>query len=146
MKWHHSIYGHNTIAILWAWHGIKCVELRGEDLWCYLNTFDPLVYENVCMITSLPTKRISAITQWVLPTRWRRKPAGTEITSLSPYAHYLSTIITVSNDRTVDKLATAAFPVLSIEVHGAKNEASAALEWLAIGLYDTVPYPAEWET
>ena len=23
--------------------------------------FDPLVYENVCMITSLPTKRISAI-------------------------------------------------------------------------------------
>ena len=41
------------------------------------------------MITSLPTKRISAISQWetftrVLPTRWRRKPAGTEITSLSP--------------------------------------------------------------
>jgi len=24
-------------------------------------TFDPLVYENVCMLTSLPTKRISAI-------------------------------------------------------------------------------------
>ena len=42
------------------------------------------------MITSLPTKRISAISQWktflrVLATRRRRKPAGTEITSLSPY-------------------------------------------------------------
>ena len=53
-------------------------------------TFNPLVYENVCVITSLPTKRISAISQWktflrVLPTRWWRKPAGIEITSLSPY-------------------------------------------------------------
>ena len=42
------------------------------------------------MITNLPTKRISAILQWktfirVLPTRWRRKPASIEITSLSPY-------------------------------------------------------------
>ena len=42
------------------------------------------------MITSLPTKCISAISQWksflrVLPTRWRWKPAGIEITSLSPY-------------------------------------------------------------
>ena len=40
------------------------------------------------MITRLPTKRISAISQWktfirVLPTRWRRKPAGVEITSSS---------------------------------------------------------------
>ena len=38
------------------------------------------------MITSLPTKLISAISQRetfirVLPTRWRRKPAGIEITS-----------------------------------------------------------------
>jgi len=35
------------------------VELRGEDLSYYTSiTFDPLVYENVCMITcSLPTKR-----------------------------------------------------------------------------------------
>ena len=53
-------------------------------------TFDRLVGENVCMITSLPTKRISAISRWklfirVLPTRWRRKPAGIEITSLSTY-------------------------------------------------------------
>jgi len=44
------------------------------------------------MITSLPTKRISAISQRqtfmrVLRTRWRRKPAGIEITSLS---HYVS--------------------------------------------------------
>ena len=44
------------------------------------------------MITSLPTERISAISQWqtflrVLPTRWRRKPAGIEITSLSPYVY-----------------------------------------------------------
>ena len=42
------------------------------------------------MTISLPTKRISVISQRktfikVLPTRWRRKPAGTEITSLSPY-------------------------------------------------------------
>ena len=51
-----------------------------------------MIYENVCMITSLPTKRISAISQWktflrVLPTRWRRKPAGIETTSLSPYVY-----------------------------------------------------------
>ena len=46
-----------------------------------------MVYENVRMITSLPTMRISAIPQWksktfitVLPgTRWRRKPASIEI-------------------------------------------------------------------
>ena len=53
-------------------------------------TFNPLVYENVCMIISSPTKHISAISHWiifitVLPTRWRRKAAGIEITSLSPY-------------------------------------------------------------
>jgi len=40
------------------------------------------------MITSLPTKRISVISQLksclrVLPTRWRRKPAGIAITSLT---------------------------------------------------------------
>ena len=51
-----------------------------------------MVYENVCMITILPTKRISALSQWktymrVLPTRRRRKPAGTEITSLAPYVY-----------------------------------------------------------
>jgi len=45
------------------------------------------------MITILPAKRISAISQWktftrVLPTRWRRKPAGTEITSLSSYVYF----------------------------------------------------------
>ena len=56
----------------------------------FLITFDQLVYANVCMITSLPTKRISAISQRktfivVLPTRWRRKPASSEITSLSRY-------------------------------------------------------------
>jgi len=50
-----------------------------------------LVYENVYMVISLPTKRISVISQWktfirVLPTRWRRKPAGIEFTSLLPYA------------------------------------------------------------
>jgi len=51
-------------------------------------TFDPLVYENVCMITSLPTKRIPSdiIVKNMyqsLPTRWRL--TGIEITSLSPY-------------------------------------------------------------
>jgi len=44
------------------------------------------------MITSLPAKRISVILQRktfirVLPTRWRRKPASIEITSLSPYVY-----------------------------------------------------------
>ena len=57
-----------------------------------------MVHENICMITSSPTKLISAISQWktfirVLPTRWRRKPAGNEITSLSPYAYSLCTCI-----------------------------------------------------
>ena len=42
------------------------------------------------MITKQPTKRISTRSQWqtflrVLPTRWRRKPAGIEITPLSHY-------------------------------------------------------------
>jgi len=34
-----------------TWH--KCVELRSEDLWCYLNKIHSVFYENVCMITSL---------------------------------------------------------------------------------------------
>ena len=64
-----------------------------------------MVYENVCMITSSPSKRISAISQWktfitVLPTRWRRKPAGIEITSLSPCVyscvHFIMIIITTN--------------------------------------------------
>ena len=43
------------------------------------------------MIISLPTKRVSAISQWksclrVLCTRWRRKPAGIDIMPLSPSA------------------------------------------------------------
>ena len=43
------------------------------------------------MLISLPTKRISAISLGktfirVLPTRWRRKPVGIEI-SLSPYVY-----------------------------------------------------------
>jgi len=47
------------------------------------------------MITSLATKRISVISQWqtfpsVLPTRWRQKAAGIEITSLSPYLYIWS--------------------------------------------------------
>ena len=67
-----------------------CVELRGEGIHRVIAMiFDPLVYENVCEITILPMKLISAISQrktsiGVLPTRWRRKPAGIEITSPSP--------------------------------------------------------------
>ena len=65
----------------------------GVKGWIYRviqTTFDPLVYENVRMIISLPAKRISAISQWqtfirVLATRWRRKPAGIEVTSLLPH-------------------------------------------------------------
>ena len=53
-----------------------------------------MVNENVRMVISLPTKRISVISQWktfitVLSTRWRRKPAGIEITSLSPYVYII---------------------------------------------------------
>ena len=49
-----------------------------------------MIYENVCMITSLQTKRISAISQWktfirILPTIWQRKLTRIEIASLSPY-------------------------------------------------------------
>jgi len=55
-----------------------------------------LVYENVCMITGLLTKLFQRYqsgktfirvlpTIRVLPARWRRKSAGTEIASLSPY-------------------------------------------------------------
>jgi len=54
-----------------------------------------LVYENVCMITGLLTKVFQRYqsgktfirvlpTIRVLPARWRRKSAGTEIASLSP--------------------------------------------------------------
>jgi len=50
------------------------VELRGEDLSYHLKKFNPLVNDNVRMIISFPTERISAISQW--QTRWRRKPAA----------------------------------------------------------------------
>jgi len=50
-----------------------------------------LVCENVCMITNLPTKRSSAISQWktfisVLPTRWRRRSSrtGVQFSSVRP--------------------------------------------------------------
>ena len=39
------------------------MELMDEDLSCYLNNIQPLVYANVRMIISLPTKRISVISQ-----------------------------------------------------------------------------------
>ena len=56
------------------------------------------------MIAGLPTKCISAISQWktfirVLPTSWRRKPAGIEITPLSPYVY---TVVEGVEFRTVD--------------------------------------------
>jgi len=40
------------------------VELTGEDLSCCLNYIQSVGLWNVCMITSSPTKRISAISQW----------------------------------------------------------------------------------
>ena len=40
------------------------MELRGEDLSCYLNSTQSVGLWNVCMITSFPTKRISAMLQW----------------------------------------------------------------------------------
>ena len=71
----------------------QCVELMGEDLWRYLNKTQSVgLQKNVRAITRLPTERISARSQWqtflrVLPTRWRPKPAGVEITSLPPYVY-----------------------------------------------------------
>jgi len=71
------------------------VELRGGDLSCYLNNVQSVGLWNVRMIISLPTKRklISVISQWktfirVLPTGWQQKPAGIEITSVSPYVYW----------------------------------------------------------
>jgi len=55
----------------------------------------------VFMITNLQTKRISALSQWktfmtaALPTRWRRKTAGIEITSLSPYVFRKRNVVCV---------------------------------------------------
>jgi len=42
----------------------QCVELRGEDLLCCLNNIRSVGLRNVRTITSLPTKRTSAISQW----------------------------------------------------------------------------------
>jgi len=61
----------------------------GEDLSCYLHNIRPVgLWKCLYDHYSLPTKRISAISQrktfpTVLPTRWRRQPAGTEITPSS---------------------------------------------------------------
>jgi len=41
MKWRHSIYGYDAIAILWVQHGIMSV-VKGEDLSCYLNKIQPV--------------------------------------------------------------------------------------------------------
>jgi len=72
----------------------KCVESTGEDLSRVIQIkFNLLVNKNVRMIINLPTKKayFSDITveniYQSLPTRWRRKPAGIEITSLSPYVY-----------------------------------------------------------
>ena len=66
----------------------ESLELMGEDLLCFLNKIQSAGLWNVHMITSLPTKCITARSQWktfirVLPTRWRWKPAGIEIMWLS---------------------------------------------------------------
>jgi len=45
--------------------------------------FNRLVYENVHVIINLPTERIQVTAEQefvrVLPTRWRRKPAGIDM-------------------------------------------------------------------
>ena len=78
-----------------------------------------MVYENVRMITNLPTKRISAILQWktfirVLPTRWRRKPASIEITSPSPCAFkcpvLLLTNVTTAGWRQIRRISISCTP------------------------------------
>ena len=69
-----------------TWHNVW--NYRGEDLSCYLDNIQSVGLWK-CVYDRLPTKRISAISQWKTkhlsePTRWRRKPASIEITSLSP--------------------------------------------------------------
>ena len=95
VKWRHRWSRYNRHFVGIAWYRTNVWSWWAKIYRVLYTTFDMLVCENVCTITSLPTKRISAISQWktfvrVLPTRWRRKPAGTEITSLSPYVYCLS--------------------------------------------------------
>jgi len=68
------------------------VELRGEESSCYLNNIQSVGLWRCLYDHYLANKAyFSAITvktyMRVLPTRWRRKPAGIEITSLSPYVY-----------------------------------------------------------
>ena len=79
------------------------MELRGEDLSCYLNNIPSVglwkcLYDhhlaNEAYFSDITMKTFVR----VLPTRWRRKPAGIEITSLSPcvyaFSRYLFLAIT----------------------------------------------------
>ena len=77
--------GEMTSHNLWSRYDRHFVGILG--LLCFGVKFNPLVYRNVCMITSLPTKRIRRYDSGknfsrVLPTRRRRKPASIEITPL----------------------------------------------------------------
>ena len=55
-------------AAVWS---LACqVELRGEDISCYLNNIRSVgLWKCLYMVTSWPTKRISAISQWKLCQR-----------------------------------------------------------------------------
>jgi len=135
VKWRHRWSRYNRHFVGIAWYRTNVWSWWAKIYRVLYTTFDMLVCENVCTITSLPTKRISAISQWktfvrVLPTRWRRKPAGTEMTSLSPYVYCLSVIhklfnlsgeICISEDRSAGRMEymtqSTILPVTSPNVH-----------------------------
>ena len=49
----------NALIAIFGYNTIKCVEIKnGNDLSCYSIKLNQLVYENVHMITDLPTKHI----------------------------------------------------------------------------------------
>ena len=87
LKWRHRIYGYD--GYFCGYNMASCVELRGEDLSC-LNYIQSVgswkcLYDqylaNKAHFSNITVKTFLR----VLPTRWRRKPAGIEITSLPPY-------------------------------------------------------------
>ena len=64
--------------------GVRSKRPQYETPPCYSNEIESATLKYVHMITGLPTKRISALSQWqtflrVSPTRWRQKSAGIDM-------------------------------------------------------------------
>ena len=101
------------------------------------------------MITRFPTKDITVKTSIrVLPTRWRRKRDGIEITSLSPYVYtevgscewrehrlYVGEVLELRRDVSVIVLLPAAHNICSAPGHLDPRHAAAA-DVLPIQIFD----------